>query len=415
MCDHLHGNARRSEYIAAQVGFYFTDAYYPLYPQLQQEAVSNSGFVSYNTVLNKPRMEAYAKRLHSQGKPPITEVEVFKCLKKIPHVICDKDRGIKPVNTDFGPVEDIKRTFISVFPLTSGAEVIEIFEHLRQQNFRVTSFSGIFLKGLGFHVANIKLATETEALRIVNKSTLRIGAKQYLVIPKFTETGDHNSVDSEIECSVCYCEMTHDECSTPITSNCKHSRKVCNSCIARWIDENVMVYNAMRPIECLHANCDEILHSNDVQRFASTYEIYLNFETGLTIQCLQVDPDFRWCPHADCGNGFFIHPSSDPRVRCDTCHHDMCSEDKVPWHSGQTCTQWRDNDDESLALIGKISSPCPHCASPTIKDGGCLHMHCAGCHHDYWWCCSATFDLRKEKNGHTESCPHTGLFPRNSA
>ncbi|KAL0245203.1 hypothetical protein GEMRC1_009283 [Eukaryota sp. GEM-RC1] len=176
--------------------------------------------------------------------------------------------------------------------------------------------------------------------------------------------GDHNSVDSETECSVCYESMTHGECSTPITSKCKHSRKVCNSCIARWIDENVMVYNAMRPIECLHANCDEILHSNDVQRFASTYEIYQNFETGLTIQCLQVDPDFRWCPHADCGNGFFIHPSSDPRVRCDTCHHDMCSEDKVPWHSGQTCAQWRDNDDESLALIGKISSPCPLCKHP---------------------------------------------------
>ncbi|KAL0244499.1 hypothetical protein GEMRC1_008583 [Eukaryota sp. GEM-RC1] len=176
MCDHLHGNARRPEYIAAQVGFYFTDAYYPLYPQLQQEAVSNRGFVSYNTVLKKPRMKAYAKRQHSQGKPPITHEEVFKYLKKIPHVICDKDRGIKPVNTDFGSVEDIKRTFISVFPLTSGAEVIEIFEHLRQQNFRVTSFSEIFSKG--FHVANIKLATETEALRIVNKSVLRIGAKQ---------------------------------------------------------------------------------------------------------------------------------------------------------------------------------------------------------------------------------------------
>ncbi|KAL0244497.1 hypothetical protein GEMRC1_008581 [Eukaryota sp. GEM-RC1] len=157
MSDHLYGNSRRSEYIAGQVGFYFTDAYYPLYPQLQQEAASNRGFVPYNTILNRPRMKAYKEREHSQGKPPITEEEVFKCLKKIPHVICDKTRGIKPVNSDFGPVEDIKRTFISVFPLTSGAEVIEIFEHLRKQNFRVTSFLGYSSKVFMWLTSNWQL------------------------------------------------------------------------------------------------------------------------------------------------------------------------------------------------------------------------------------------------------------------
>ncbi|KAL0245069.1 hypothetical protein GEMRC1_009149 [Eukaryota sp. GEM-RC1] len=360
-------------------------------------STSNGGFVPYNTILNMPRMKAIAKRKHKH----VTSEEVFKYLKKIPHVICDRTRGIKPVNTDFGPVEDIKRTFISVFPLTSGAEVIEIFEHLREQHYMVTSFSGIFLNG--FHMANIKLATETEALRIVNKSTLRIGAKQYLVIPKFTETGDHNSVDSETECSVCYGEMTHGECSTPITSNCKHSRKVFNSCIARWIDEKVMVDHAMRPIKCLHANCDEHLHSNDVQKFASTFEIYQSFETGSTIQCLQADPDFRWCPHEGCGNGFFINRVSRYKVTCNHCHHDVCADDKVPWHSGQTCSEYREQI-ENDNIIRNALPTCPSCNAIDNKQMGSLDHNCRACCYYYWWCCRGPCQIGQLRNGHTGDC-----------
>ncbi|KAL0244416.1 hypothetical protein GEMRC1_008500 [Eukaryota sp. GEM-RC1] len=409
MSDHLYGNASRSDYIAGQVEFYFSDAYYPLYPQLQQEAATNRGFVPYNTILNRPRMMNYAKKLQSEGKPPITANEIAKCLNKSPHVICHKTLGIKPVNANFGPVEDIKRTFISVFPLTSGAEVTRIFEHLRQQNFRVTSFSGIFLKG--YHMANFKLATETEALRIVNKSVLRIGPKQYLVIPKFTEMGDHNSVDSETECSVCYGGMTHSECSIPITSKCKHSRLVCNSCITRWIDQKVIVLNAIEPIKCPHANCDEILHSNDVQRFASSTAIYQDFEKGLTVQYLNSQPTFRWCAHQDCGNGFFINSADDRKVRCNHCRHDMCAHDKVPWHVGQTCEQWRDHDDSSVSFIRNNTSPCPSCNSPTVKEGGCLHLHCLSCGHDYWWCCGAPYQPRAARKGHAGNCRNDSYFP----
>ncbi|KAL0244698.1 hypothetical protein GEMRC1_008780 [Eukaryota sp. GEM-RC1] len=204
--------------------------------------------------------------------------------------------------------------------------------------------------------------------------------------------------------------MTHGECSTPITSKCKHSRLVCNSCIARWIDEKVIVLNAIEPIKCPHANCDEILHSNDVQRFASSFAIYQDFEKGLAIQFLNSQPTFRWCAHKDCGNGFFMNSSSDRKVRCDHCRHDMCARDRVPWHSGQTCSEFRNNN-KSLDYIKKHTSPCPRCICPTIRNGGCLHMHCLACGHDYWWCCRDPFVPRADKKGHSASCVNDSYYP----
>ena len=30
---------------------------------------------------------------------------------------------------------------------------------------------------------------------------------------------------------------------------------------------------------------------------------------------------------------------------------------------------------------------CPRCSCGIEQNGGCLHMTCGQCKHDFWWCC----------------------------
>ena len=45
---------------------------------------------------------------------------------------------------------------------------------------------------------------------------------------------------------------------------------------------------------------------------------------------------------------------------------------------------------------------CPRCQYGIEKDGGCLHMTCKRCTHEFWWCCLR--DYRGTQHGYYDSC-----------
>lgn len=127
------------------------------------------------------------------------------------------------------------------------------------------------------------------------------------------------------------------------------------------------------------------------------------------------------CPAERC-NYIFVYKLRDPELQegtrfdCPSCFNSFClqcgaNDDKVgPAHDG-TCydrrkklleeeeerikfEQWkRDNSqadakfNELLAKEGQIgkTKACPKCAFPITKNGGCDHMCCSQCGHDFNW------------------------------
>ncbi|CAN0085601.1 unnamed protein product [Ectocarpus sp. 6 AP-2014] len=61
----------------------------------------------------------------------------------------------------------------------------------------------------------------------------------------------------------------------------------------------------------------------------------------------------------------------------------------------------RKEDRASEATVVKTTKPCPNCAAPTEKTGGCRHMACKVCNQDYYWDCHCTYPGR-----------HTSCVPR---
>lgn len=99
-------------------------------------------------------------------------------------------------------------------------------------------------------------------------------------------------------------------------------------------------------------------------------------------------------------------------IVCPACALDFCSECQGRPHQG-SCESWkrftRDHrGDEpkrgsSKAPKSKITSkrieklkmkPCPSCRSYIQKNGGCNHMTCQYCRHEFWWCCFSDYRPR---------------------
>lgn len=81
-----------------------------------------------------------------------------------------------------------------------------------------------------------------------------------------------------------------------------------------------------------------------------------------------VDPIIVVCPC--CDKDFNLHASSEFQM-----------DDTPPKSTAESASeQWK----------GVHTRPCPGCASPIMKDGGCNHVKCGKCRVDFCWACMRT-------------------------
>ena len=52
--------------------------------------------------------------------------------------------------------------------------------------------------------------------------------------------------------------------------------------------------------------------------------------------------------------------------------------------------------DENLNKIRKVVKRCPKCHVIIDKDGGCNHMTCSNCNHQFCWICLQDWDKHED-------------------
>lgn len=103
------------------------------------------------------------------------------------------------------------------------------------------------------------------------------------------------------------------------------------------------------------------------------------------------------CPNGCDTPGVTVQPNATPgypHVECPSCSGRICTGCKVAWHKGQTCQQYQLEhptvltDDERAVIenLAKLGARrCPVCQFIIIKEGGCSHINCEQCRHDFDW------------------------------
>lgn len=225
-------------------------------------------------------------------------------------------------------------------------------------------------------------------------------------------------------CNICAEErQSNDFPTTPVTPTCTHPvTDACKECVRRHLASQL----SSRGTSALSCICNQPLSLDDVQRNADPMD-FARYCERATMELLESDSQFVWCPAQGCGAGQLQQRGSDePKVTCARCWQPYCFTHRVRWHVGMTCREFdqtpeladavrarenaeahsharhhrretQDRDDEQRRALKKIagerrereaqerenesfvrqtSRPCPSCRYMAQKDGGCKHVTC---------------------------------------
>jgi IBR domain, a half RING-finger domain len=132
-----------------------------------------------------------------------------------------------------------------------------------------------------------------------------------------------------------------------------------------------------------------------------SYSKYMKFTNR---QKIYKDPTLKGCPTVDCEGCLKRTNPDTPAVCCD-CQKQFCFKCLNTWHPSETCESQIDKGYEEWALPNSETvGTCVNCGIKIEKEGGCPHMICKLCNHEWCWVCKQDFPV------HLSTCPNYHLY-----
>lgn len=214
-------------------------------------------------------------------------------------------------------------------------------------------------------------------------------------------------------CSICFGDVDENDASTSMAAFEKCGHACCSGCMSAFLSACIADTTSLSltpVIRCFARGCDAPVSYRDFEKFAPREASQL-YQVRLTTAACRLMPEFSWCTKCESGGFITTAPIASSSsaasasssvckdVSCDACKHSYCADCREDAHTGLTCTQKYEQvmsgdtfitERMSARAIQKYTKPCPQCAAPTIRDGGCSHMTCRACSYAWcWFCCNA--------------------------
>eukprot|EP01106_Pelomyxa_sp_JSP_P001059 TRINITY_DN1157_c0_g1_i6.p1 TRINITY_DN1157_c0_g1~~TRINITY_DN1157_c0_g1_i6.p1 ORF type:complete len:167 (-),score=40.98 TRINITY_DN1157_c0_g1_i6:62-562(-) len=158
-------------------------------------------------------------------------------------------------------------------------------------------------------------------------------------------------------------------------------------------------------MKCPSLNCKDNINDDEVKQLVLP-ATYLKYEEFLLKRALDTMPDLRWCPKPKCGNAMIVGGGLMTRCTNPRCRFTFCINCKEEWHSEISCEQyqkWKEENSEEDSRynvwVRQHSKLCPKCHAAIEKNGGCNHMTCKSCQHQFCWLCLADYTSNHYSTG----------------
>ena len=189
---------------------------------------------------------------------------------------------------------------------------------------------------------------------------------------------------------------------SPLTLPCGHTG--CVDCWKQYLEMKIMEGESSH-LTCMgfsdSSKCNLIVDEAIVKRVCSA-EIHAKYADFVARSYVDENKMVTWCPSAGCSNAVRMTSLTRTDVAC-ACGHHFCFKCNHEAHAPATCqllVVWEKkckDDTETSNWIKVNTRVCPSCSTPIEKNGGCNHMTCRKCKHEFCWLCSGDW------RGHT-SC-----------
>ncbi|KAN0065115.1 hypothetical protein ACQY0O_001612 [Thecaphora frezii] len=259
------------------------------------------------------------------------------------------------------------------------------------------------------HVASMFMIKDTDAAILLrhfgwNKERL---IERYMDSPETVnlEAGVHEDPSrpklqmlADFTCEVCYTSSEDIKGGKMETLALACGHRYCKSCYQQYMDQKIREEGESRRMQCMKEKCNLVIDERTVGLVVepATFDRY-----KILLNRTYVDDSsiLRWCPAPNCELAVECHVSLKkldkvvPSVKCD-CGHTFCFGCGNAAHAPAVCPVVKlwlkkcEDDSETANWISANTKECPACSSTIEKNGGCNHMTCRKCKHEWCWICS---------------------------
>ncbi|XP_032827467.1 E3 ubiquitin-protein ligase ARIH2 [Petromyzon marinus] len=189
------------------------------------------------------------------------------------------------------------------------------------------------------------------------------------------------------QCGVCL-QPTRRE--SLISLACQHA--YCKAC---WEEHcRVLVRDGVGVgISCMARDCHVRAPEDFVFPMLGEGELRDKYRRFLFRDYIESHYQLQMCPGPDCPVVIQVGEPKARRVQCSRCSHAFCFKCRHMYHAPTDCNTIRRwltkcaDDSETANYISAHTKDCPKCNICIEKNGGCNHMQCSKCKHDFCWMC----------------------------
>ncbi|VDD76461.1 unnamed protein product [Mesocestoides corti] len=158
---------------------------------------------------------------------------------------------------------------------------------------------------------------------------------------------------------------------------------------------NVRISSSHVPIiECMDTECTIRIPDDFILAVLNDLESALKHRQHILNEVIKAHPRLRPCTDTHCTSIIYALEAPKPlRVTCETCGTQFCFSCSIEYHAPAHCEtikQWlqKCRDDSGTAnYMAAHTKDCPNCGVLIEKNGGCNHMQCFKCQHQFCWVC----------------------------
>jgi ariadne-1 len=194
------------------------------------------------------------------------------------------------------------------------------------------------------------------------------------------------------------CPICLESVTTYSALGCGH--KACTPCFREYVERKIDDDGtASIHARCPSVKCNVQLTEPLVCALVSEQQ-HTRFALYLEQSYVDENARLEWCPAPQCTHAILAaHAleraplSGAHRVTCD-CGARFCFSCRRDDHSPATCTQLQTwlvkckDDSETFNWLQANTRTCPVCKTAIEKNGGCNHMSCKKCQHEWCWVCA---------------------------
>jgi len=177
----------------------------------------------------------------------------------------------------------------------------------------------------------------------------------------------------------------------------KCSHRYCVHCYRQYLGQKIKEEGEAARIQCPQEGCKRIMDAKSMDLLV-TPDLNDRYHELLMRTYVEDKDILKWCPSpncvyaVECGIKKKDLDKVVPTVACD-CGHRFCFGCSLADHQPAPCElvkKWLKkcaDDSETANWISANTKECPKCNSTIEKNGGCNHMTCRKCKHEFCWMC----------------------------